>query len=117
MTHVGHLAAVVRSVQDAPTLRPSQFNFGGSLNIASPSLEEFLTHAEKFGAEGVASTAKNYLPPNEHAYLVCRLSQLAMRRDSSGRMIDASVGRKPTAEERKLAEEYAGRGFAVADAA
>jgi hypothetical protein len=87
------------------------------MNITLPTLDDFLTHAQRIGAEGIASAAKNYLPPNEHAYLVVKLSMLPVRRDSNGRRIDTSVGRRPTAEERKLAEEYAGRGFAVADAA
>lgn len=85
-------------------MRRELAHFGdGSFDIPalpSPSYEDFLRHAQTFGAECVVETAQDYLPRRQVLLLKLECSRVQGIKSSKGGRVPESVGKSLTRDER-----------------
>jgi hypothetical protein len=70
------------------------------VSLESPTYEDFLRHAQHFGAECVVETAEHYLPRREVLLLKIECSRVKGNRSPNGTRVPESVGKSLTREER-----------------
>jgi hypothetical protein len=70
------------------------------MNGGDPTYEDFLRHAQHFGAECVVETAEHYLPRREVLLLKLECSRVKGNKSPRGGGVPESVGKSLTREER-----------------